>query len=202
MYLRLLLRAALLTGLSAAPACAQLGASTPQVNCQGVFRATVASGRPHPHLNACSNRLVPEIVQVVRESAGSAQPAYLARVFTYASPYRDPAIAREALVLAGNASAPRDAQLLGWFLAVSQVRRSIYLRSLGTTPEEWFTREVRNCDWGEPTDVEYFRDNGLDGAFVGELERLAQMVTEDSGRPERVRAYARCLSELLPALID
>lgn len=199
MFLRLSLTAALFAALSA-PACAQVAPPAPQPDCAGVFRATVASGRPHPHLNGCSDRLVPEIVAVIRESPRTAEPEYLARVFTYAAPYRDPAIAREALALAEKASAPENARLLGWVLAVSQVRRSLFLRSLGNSPEQWFTHDVRGCAWGEPTDSGYFRDNGLDSGFLGELERAAQTVSDDASRPARVRAYARCLLELLPAL--
>lgn len=198
MLLRPFLAVAVVVGLSA-PACAQASVRAAQ-NCSGVFRATVQSGKPHPHLNACSDRLAPEIARVVREAARNPRPEYLARVYSYASAYRDPAIAREALALAGNAAVPEDAQLLGWFLATAQLRRSLYLRSLGDRPEDWFGGAAQRCTWGDPTDVEYFRDSGLSPGFALELGRVVESVSQDALRPAAVRVYARCLGELLPAL--
>jgi len=186
---------AVLAGFSA-PACAQLPRPIPQ-NCSGVFRATVESGRPHPRLVACSDEVIPQIAGVVAEAPLHPQPLYLSRVFVNASAYRDPAIARAALELAQNRGAPAASQLLGWFLATSQLERGLYLRSLGDSLEGWFTRDASRCDWGDPTDVPFFRDHGLPDGFEGDLERAAQAVSEDSTRPIQVRDYTRCVVKML-----
>jgi hypothetical protein len=179
------------------PACAQRSGPMP-ANCSGVFRATVESGRPHPRLFACTEEIVPQIVEVVADTRRGADSRYLARVITNASAYRDPAIARAALTIAQDRSAPAPAQMLGWVLATSQLRRGMYLRSLGHPVEQWFTTSPVRCDWADPTDMDFFRDNGLPPGFEDELARAAQSVAADVGRARNVRDYARCVAMLLP----
>jgi hypothetical protein len=200
MLFRTVRLAAMLCGL-AAPACAQVASPEPMTNCTGVLTATLASERPHPHLNRCWDKIVPEIAQSVRRAPENAHPEYLARVLTYAAPFRDPEVARAALALAEDGGAPASAQMLGWVLAIFQIRPGMYLRSLGSRPEEWLvTDPLSRCDWGEPTDIEYFRDHGLAPGFVGEVEHAAQSVAQDASRPAAVRNYARCVLDLLPTL--
>jgi len=205
MYLRSFASWVALAVLSG-PACALTGqgeaTATPHANCSGVFRATVASGRAHPLLYACSDRITPEIAAVITEAARTPQPQYLARVFTFASSYRDPAIASAAIGLAEDGGAPAASQLLGWYLTMAQLRRTLFLRSLGNTPEEWFTRESHRCDWAEPTDGTYFRDHGTAPDFAKAVEHAARAVSDDATRPNQVRDYARCVLELLPAIAD
>jgi len=187
-----------LSALVVVPACAQAGRSTSGTDCHGVLTATVASGRTHPHLNQCWDQLLPEMVEVITESPRHSEPEYLARVITYVSPYRDPQVAEAALALAGRSSAPASAQMLGWVLAVFQLRPSLYLRSIGNTPQEWLSAtRIGRCDWGSPTDAEYFRDHGLAPGYREELSQLAQAVSKDESRPVAARGYARCVLELL-----
>jgi hypothetical protein len=190
------------TLMVAAPACAQVSRTAPSVNCSGVFESTVASGRRHPHFDSCSGDIVPQVVKVLGEAPLHPQSSYLTRLLTYSSPYRDPAIATASLSLAQNAAAPESAQLLGWFLATSQLRRSLYLQSLGYSTEAWFTSNATSCNWGEPTDSGHSHDNGLPSEYVRDLQRAAEVVAQDASRPARVRHYAGCLLQLLPALSD
>lgn len=170
--------------------------------CRGVFQAMVSSGRLNPRASACDSVMHLQIAHYLRQEARRPQDAgVLGRVVELAVPYRDSEVFGAALELARDASAPADAQLLAWFVLTAQHSPTLHLRGIGARPTEWFGRTPGVCDWSEPTDGQYAVERPLPSDYLTRWLNLAHQVSADASRPQRVRAYARCVNDLARSLL-
>lgn len=162
-------------------------------NCHGVFRATVASRVPRGDLEACAPYVVPEVADAVRR-AKRRSATDIVTLAGYTAFFRDAAIFRAALDLAGDGGAPDYARAYGLALALSHVSPGALI---GPSLSDVVRHPHASCTVVDVSPGRRWVDNGIPSDAEPQLRALVRSIQTAQGTgPTEV---AKCVELALGA---
>lgn len=184
--------------LSATTASAQGGRNhTQPANCHGLWTATLASGRPHGDLDACTTAILPDIVRAMERMHSGVDTQFVRTVVGYASSYRDAGVYQAALNLVTDRAAPRMGRMGGFAILISQYRLNAAPRGDYGTTAQFLTGPAHfSCQW-EAGSGDYVVSRPLPTDYLAQIRAAAETIVAAPDEDVLVKSYATCVATLI-----